>query len=137
MFVIEWDDSLSIGIYKIDNHNKHVLNLSNALHQKLNMLSDVGIANMLVELLEFYTFYIACEEIWMSHSKYDLIKEHEKDHARIKQILSDITTNFKNDKTSPPTSIIYFTQQLIEHIKQHDVEYANFVHDKRSSLKPT
>lgn len=123
MPVAEWDDSLSIGIPKIDLHNQQLFTVLHNLYGRIELQSEYETAQKLAELLDTYTFHIACEEIWMSRSKCEITANHHLDHTRIKQIISEAMGN-KNDKASVSLVIAKLTHSFFEHIKEYDVEYA-------------
>lgn len=124
MSVAEWDSSLSIGIPKIDLHNQQLFFVLGNLYRDIDVQSEYETAQKLSELLDTYTFHIACEEIWMSRSKSNFTTSHHADHTRIKEILCEMMMSNKNNKEPVSVMISSLVNMLTEHIKKFDVEYA-------------
>ena len=124
MSVAEWDGSLSIGIAKIDLHNQQLYSVLGNLYNGIDVKSNYETEQRLSELLDSYTFHVACEEIWMSRSKSNFTTNHHTDHTRIKEIIAEIIIRHKDNKASVREMIINLINSFIQHIKKYDVEYA-------------
>jgi len=128
--ITEWTNNVSVGISMMDHHNELLLTMIADLNNELDSQSNFAITQKLATLLDYYIFHIACEDIWMHHSKYNSIKEHNKDHARLCKMIPKIDIISSNYKTSTRSMIIKLRTSIIEHIEKHDMAYSTFINNK-------
>ena len=130
----EWDVRFSVGVRQIDKHNRYLFNLLNRLNKDIHGRSDtVDIKLEFEELLEYVVYHFACEGIWMTHTGYELIHEHQQEHMHIEQRILKIYQYFQNGNISILTIFPSLSKLIIAHIQKSDTEYGHFASDKLAS----
>lgn len=134
MDVFEWEDSFTVGVRKIDEHNHHLFSLLNNLYKGLIEQSGIQTTRVeFIELSDYIVFHFACEEIWMVQTDYDLITGHKKQHKQLILMIMDIHEHFQNGDTLIGSMLPSLMQLLIAHIQEYDSTYGHFVQDKLSA----
>jgi hemerythrin len=134
MSAFEWDDSFSVGVLQVDQHNKNLLKLFCDLYRGLIEQSDMRRTKFqFEELSDYIVYHFACEEIWMGRTDYRLIPEHREGHKQIKQMLVNIYKTYQHGDISVAKRLSTLANSVIAHIKESDTTYGNFAHDKLSA----
>jgi hemerythrin-like metal-binding protein len=134
MAALEWNDSFSIGVLKVDQHNQHLFELLSSLHKGLTEHSDARIIKHGFEDLSDYIIYhFACEEIWMVRSKFSLVTEHSEQHNRLRLMFFDTYNQFKHGNISGAIAISSLIKLVIAHIEKCDTSYGCFANGKLST----
>ena len=130
----EWDFRFSVGVRQIDKHNQLLFNLLHQLSKNIRNRADtLDIKLKFEELLEYIVYHFACEKIWMTHTGYGLIHEHQQEHMRIKQRILEIYQGFQNGNIPILNTFPSLSKLIIAHIQNSDTTYGYFVSDKLTS----
>ena len=130
----EWDDRFSVGVLQIDRHNQYLLNLLIQLINDINDKSDtMDIKVEFEDILDYIVYHFACEEIWMTHTGYGLIHDHQQEHMCIKQKFLNIYQGFQNGNISILNMFTTLSKLIIAHIQDSDTTYGYFASDKLTS----
>ena len=133
MSVFEWNDSLSVGVQQIDEHNQHLLKLIHGLYKGLIEQSNMQRTKLeFSELSEYIVFHFACEEMWMNNAKYSIITGHQEQHKQLRLMFMDIYNHSDHGDISIATMLLSLMQFIITHIQKSDATYGHFVYDKLS-----
>lgn len=133
--MVDWDDTLSVGVSKIDAHNRQLILLSQHLHNALatRPLAET-VRTQFADLLDYLVFHYACEEIWMIRSGYACAAEHEEEHKQLNQRVRDIYGSFLTHDTSVLRRFNCWTKLMIVHIKKEDAHFGRFLSESVSCL---
>jgi hemerythrin len=134
MTKIEWDDSLSVGVDKIDGQHKMLI-------QKLKDLSDAfnsGLEqNKIIKTMDFmieYTdFHFSAEEKLMAEHGYPGLEQQREQHKEFRTTLNNILEDFREEGPSKDlaTSInVFLLNWLINHIKGSDTKIGQCLAEK-------
>ena len=130
----EWDVSFSVGVRQIDKHNQLLFNLLNQLHKDIRGKCDtLDIKLEFEELIDYIVYHFACEEIWMTHTGYGLIHDHQQEHMCIKQKFLNLYRGFQDGNMSIFNAFPSLFKLLIAHIQNSDTTYGYFASDKLTS----
>ena len=126
--MVDWDDTLLVGVSKVDAHNRQLILLSQFLHNALatRPLAETA-RTQFADLLDYLVFHYACEEIWMAHAGYACAAEHEEEHKQLNQRVRDIYRSFLTRDTSVLRRFTCWTQSMVVHIKNEDALFGRFL----------
>lgn len=123
--LFQWDDNLNIGIEKVDEHHRKLVDLINQLHDAMleKKTKDVMVS-ILGELLDYTIFHFGFEETYFEKFGYQEMESHKKAHE---SFINKIA-KFKEDvnKGSFLVSIEmmnFLVDWLIKHIQGSDPRY--------------
>lgn len=80
--MIEWNNSLVIGLREIDQHHKHLVEFLNATYQAAQegaSMADMDYA--IAEMLEYTDEHFSREERWMAEAGYPGLARHKQEHG--------------------------------------------------------
>lgn len=133
MAAFDWDDSFSVGVRQVDQHNQHLFNLLRNINKEL--IEDTYSLRTKIdfyELSEYIVFHFASEEIWMTKSKYSIITVHQEQHKQLILVFLDIYKHFQDGDISISTMLPRLMLLVVAHIQKGDATYGHFVHDELS-----
>lgn len=84
MTLIEWDDSLKLGIGVVDRQHEHLVEIINRLHTATmaNRGADV-ISEILDELIIYTATHFRMEEKYFAKFEYPEAEEHKREHEAL------------------------------------------------------
>jgi hemerythrin len=124
MTAFDWDDSFSVGVRQVDQHNQHLFNLLRKLYKALIEDSDpIRTKLEFSELSEYIVFNFACEEIWMTKTKYSIITGHQEQHMQLRLMFLDIYKHFQHNYISIATMLPRLMLLVVAHIQKSDATY--------------
>ena len=132
MSVIDWNESLSVGIASIDEQHKKLVKMINDLNEA--MRSGRGkdvIGNILNDLVSYTQIHFRHEEDLFARHGYPEADSHKQEHADLVAKVMDFKQQFDDGSTSLTISVMNFLSRwLTSHIKGTDREYAPFLQEK-------
>lgn len=91
MPLIEWRPEFETGIADVDHEHRELVNLINALHERLGEDADHDeVARFLGEVFARISAHFALEETIMRKHRYDEYADHKRDHERLLDELRDV-----------------------------------------------
>lgn len=138
MVIIEWDDSLSVGIHLIDEQHKMLIQRLQALVHAIATYQSVNeIVKTLDFLIEYTTFHFSTEEKHMKEMNYPEVEYHTTQHEEFKATLRDLTVDFEEEgatRALAESVNTFLMNWLVTHIKAVDLLFGTFVTQKGHSL---
>ena len=132
--LIEWDESLSMGINEIDAQHKHLVNLINQLNYSL----EIGQAKDMVQtalsgMVDYTIIHFLTEENYFNKFGFENAEEHKKAHKtfidKVEEFKKDVElqdTNFDESNVYIAKEMVNFLKDwIINHIKVIDKKYVN------------
>ena len=126
---IEWESKYSVSIDEIDNHQKTILEMFNALiDMKKSKTDGKDCSNMISDLNEYAKMYFAAEEKYLRKIGYPDLQNHSKAHRRfirhainLRREIADDTANLTDE------AISVLREWIVEHILTIDRLFVPFV----------
>ena len=132
MVLIEWKDEYSVGIEKIDDQHKTLIEMINDLNEA--MLNRIGqeTAGEIIESLIYYTdSHFRTEEELFDNFSYPDSASHKKEHSDFVKKVSDFRKDHESGKIGLSVYIIEFLSTWLKnHITGTDMKYASFFEGK-------
>lgn len=130
----EWSERLSVGIELIDDQHKNWINHFNAVLHAVESNQDQAAINSTLDFLSDYTsLHFDTEEKFMTKSNYPALEEHREKHSALKQTVSDLVRDFREDGVSRPLADAINTLMdnwLAKHIQETDMAFAEFAREQ-------
>ena len=125
MALIQWDDSLSVGIAEIDGQHQKLVNMINALNDAMRDGKGKEVLGKLVNALAAYaTTHFGMEERYFDQFGYPDADAHKAEHRAFVQKVGDFKDGFEQGKLGLSVQIMTFLSDwLRSHIKQTDKKY--------------
>ena len=131
MALIEWNESLSVGVEEIDFQHRRWIDMINAMDEalsvggaeKLEQIKDESIKAM----VDYAWFHFKYEEQYLKDLGYPELAAHREDHNRFKmnlrQIQADVDRGFQPLNTQLMSIMMNW---LKDHIMMEDKKYAAY-----------
>ncbi|MFH1851379.1 MAG: citrate (Si)-synthase [Candidatus Neomarinimicrobiota bacterium] len=116
---LNWDDSLSVGIFEIDNDHRalveHLKLLIEAYHTGK---ADHKIHELFSFLEDYVKKHLSLEEHYMEKYNYPEYEEHKRQHEEFKELCCSLRDEFK-EKGGTTRLVILVKQMLVDHFTAH------------------
>jgi len=113
MALIEWNDSLKLGIAVVDRQHQHLIEIINRLHEATveGRGADV-VSGILDELIVYTATHFSMEEKYFADFNYADAEEHKREHDALIQKVSDFADHFnsalRDGKSDPAKELLDF-----------------------------
>lgn len=126
---IEWDESYSVGIAKLDEQHKGLFRLLNTLYEceDLSVNSQV-IADLLNDMTEYASLHFDIEERYMYECEYPELAAHIRAHDTFRKKVDELQSAIMaTDREMPSKMIRFLFEWLVNHIMFCDKKYAPYI----------
>lgn len=121
--LIEWKEIYATGIADIDYEHRGLIDLINALHEKMLAAGAAEQANAyFAELFNNISSHFALEEQMMKAAAYDQFREHKADHEVLLDELRDMMDEYDDDPAAHDADAlsVALDKWFSEHFRIHD-----------------
>lgn len=136
MNIVNWDESLSVGIDKIDDQHKWLINLINKLHDNMLKYSEDLMNKSILELYDYTMTHFADEEKLMVESKYRAMSYHKREHETFIKTLNRIFSKFnRKEEHITESVVVYLIDWLVDHISTTDKSLGVYLKSKSFAVQ--
>lgn len=131
MEIIEWTESLSVGIAKVDEQHKMLIRMMEELDQAIrnNEESDV-IEDVLTNLFNYAQSHFAVEEELFRKYKYPETAQHELEHQRFIAKAFAFKERLSTRRPGLAIELLNFLSSWVHnHIELTDKRYSKYLRD--------
>ena len=128
MPIIVWKDALSIGVKKIDDQHKELVDLLNLVydHAILGDRDDI-IYQSLLDVEKYVQYHFADEEETMLEFKYPDIEHHREEHRKLKNEVDMYIERYREGYITAEDISRFLQRWLLVHIAGHDRAIGNHI----------
>ncbi|MCX7880325.1 MAG: bacteriohemerythrin [Ignavibacteria bacterium] len=132
MAFITWNDSFSVGIAKIDNQHKRLIQIINKLDDAMKEGKGKEIlSEVLNELILYVNTHFKTEEEYMTQYNYDEYEQHRYEHEKLTDEVKRFYDDFKGGRVVLSVQIMNFLRNwLMDHIVVKDKKLGKFLNEK-------
>lgn len=125
MSLIQWNNSLSVGIPSMDAQHQKLITIINRLHDAMREGKGKDIiAPVLSELHSYTVTHFTAEEKLMEQCKYEGLSLQKQQHSQFINQIKKYQSDFEKGSLSLPLSVSNFLKDwLINHIQGMDKKY--------------
>ncbi len=129
MAIFVWNEKYAVGIEKIDQQHKHLIQMIGDLQEAL--LAQRG-QQMLTEIakrmLDYTEYHFSTEESLLKNNGYTLYAAHKEEHGKFTAKALEIKERVDSKRFVLSLEVINFLRDwLSDHILVHDKRYAPFL----------
>ncbi len=130
MSYLEWTDTLSVGVTKIDQEHQQLVKIVNTLYEAVMARKSQEILKpILFEMAKYAASHFCTEETYMDHYGYPAMDAHVQEHQNFVNKIEQFVQQFEAGKLFLTTEIMDFLKNwLINHIQGTDKKYTAFFH---------
>jgi hemerythrin-like metal-binding protein len=119
---MKWDESLSIGVAKIDGQHRKLIGMVQQLESSLrqgNTLTEMG--RTLKSLVDYTSYHFKDEEDLMHQVNFHGYQEHEQQHRKLIEEVRRILVTIRGGEAFTAQDLIQFlTNWVLDHIEKED-----------------
>ncbi|MCE1188141.1 MAG: bacteriohemerythrin [Ignavibacteria bacterium] len=128
MPLINWADSMSVGIPEIDDQHKKLIDLTNLFYAAMNAGKSREVTgHIIAELVAYTEYHFSAEEQLMESRSYPGLEEHKKEHLKLTLQVKDLYVRHEKGNLIISMEIMNFLRDwLNNHIKESDRQYQRY-----------
>ncbi len=126
--LIQWNDSLSVGVAEIDSQHKRLVDMINELNEAMRRGEGKDVLGKVLNGLVAYAgSHFKLEENYFVRFGYPEAAQHRQTHANFIAKVNDFTTGFSSGKLNISVEVMCFLSDWLQkHIKGVDKKYGPF-----------
>jgi len=125
MPVVQWDETLSVGVQEIDAQHRGLLALINELHEAIAAGRSRGLLGEVVNRLKDYArTHFSTEEKYMLQTAFPGFDEHRMAHDLFIEKVLGFELDLHRDRASPREVAGFLMDWYVRHVKGMDHQYA-------------
>ncbi len=137
MSYLQWTDNLSVGVTRMDDHHKKLIELINLLFDAMSGDATSTVDTVLSDLLDYTRYHFGEEEKLLAACGYPDLEAHQDIHRGMVKEVLDMRERYMANPTSVPASeaLDFLSKWLMRHIIGKDLRYRSFAegHDTAAS----
>ncbi|WP_096704536.1 bacteriohemerythrin [Magnetospirillum sp. 15-1] len=125
MSYLQWTENLSVGIPRMDDHHKKLIELINQVFDAMSGDAAAAVDSVLADLLDYTRYHFAEEEKLLAACSYPDLEEHQAVHrAMVKEVL-EMRSRHQDNPASVTASetLDFLSKWLMRHIIGKDLRY--------------
>jgi hemerythrin len=125
---IEWHEGLSLGIEKLDNQHKHLIELANMLALTARQADYKEMSDCFCKFREHALYHFNDEEAFMERVRYPKRDEHAQQHSLLKKKVKQFQDVLYRHEIILEEEIVNFLKMwLIGHVIKNDLPIKDFL----------
>lgn len=129
MGLIDWDETMSVGVEEIDAQHRQLILLVNESYEALQRHDEDKIPALLEKMKAYAAIHFDTEEAYMKRNNYPGLEAHKLKHVRFKKDVEEFQQK-KHEKTNLSKLFVYLSRWLTRHIMDEDKRYTVYMHPK-------
>ena len=136
MELIEWNDSLKLGVAVVDQQHERLIGILNLLHEATAEGRAAEIISEIIDELIIYTAtHFSMEEKYFAQFEYADAEEHQQEHAALIARVNAFANEYENGS---PGSKAALARELLQflgiwwryHMLETDAKFVALFHEK-------
>ena len=127
MALLLWQDNLNTGIQVIDDQHRRIVEMINQLHAAQTGGSQLVVAEVIDELVDYTMSHFAFEEELMEEAGYPFCAAHKRVHEVFGKRVSEYRMRFQSGEDVTDELRNMLSRWLFNHIRGDDNAYAEHV----------
>lgn len=125
MSIVQWDETLSVGVREIDAQHQGLLCLINELHESMKEgKSREKLGQVVARLKDYARAHFSTEEKYLRQTAFPGFEEHRVQHDKFIEKILDFELEMAEGHTSPLEVARFLMDWYVRHVKGTDRKYA-------------
>ncbi|WP_136524377.1 bacteriohemerythrin [Geomonas ferrireducens] len=129
MTLVEWDETLTLGVQRIDADHEKLVEILNRCYSALMQHDHTHeLHDIVVELLDYTQYHFGTEEALMRAARYPAAKAHTAAHRTFIKSIHNFRDRFEAGESFVAIDVLVFLKDwLVAHIQNTDRSLAQYV----------
>ncbi|HLO77750.1 MAG TPA: bacteriohemerythrin [Magnetospirillum sp.] len=126
MTMIEWTKDLSVGVSRLDDHHRRLIDLTNHLGAAIAANdTEQATGAVLGELIRYVYYHFGEEERLMEAAGYAELATHRRHHREMAEHVRQLEERFDRNPGEVMTADLhsFLSDWLVNHIRSEDMRY--------------
>lgn len=126
MSIIQWTEDMSVGVDRLDDHHRRLIELTNQLGAAIAAGDTEQVTGaVLGELVRYVYYHFGEEERLMEEAGYADLANHRQHHRAMAEHVRGLEQRFDSDPRAVMTADLhsFLGDWLINHIRSEDLRY--------------
>lgn len=130
--LIDWDDTMSVKVEKMDDQHKYLIHMLNTLHTAiLNKKTADQLDKIIDELVLYTKEHFSVEEEYMAAAEYPGLEHQKKEHQEFIDMISECNDSLHLNKRGLAMDLVkYLLKWFNTHILESDRKYTEALNKK-------
>jgi hemerythrin len=135
MSYLQWTENLSVGIERMDDHHKKLVDLINMLFDAMSGDATRAVDTVLNDLVDYTRYHFGEEEKLLEACAYPDLEEHRKIHRAMVAEVVAMRQKYNADPSSVTAAetLDFLSKWLMRHIIGKDLRYRPFAEGNAAS----
>lgn len=131
MAIVQWDETLSVGVREIDAQHQGLLGLINELHDAMKEgKSREKLGGLVNRLKNYARSHFSTEENYMRQTAFPGFEEHRVQHDKFIEKVLDFELEMGEGHVSPLEVARFLMDWYVGHVKGLDRKYAGHLQSR-------
>lgn len=134
MALMEWDESMSVGVEELDEQHRTLIDLINEAYEAIQKHDGQKVSTIVDRMREYAALHFVTEERLMEEVGYPDLELHKSQHTKF---VNDVD-KFRQEQTEKANLskiFIYLSRWLTLHIMDEDKKYTEHMPSDRLSAE--
>lgn len=129
MSYLQWTENLSVGVPRMDDHHKKLVDLINRVFDAMSGDASSAVDPVLAELLDYTRYHFSEEEKLLEARGYPELEEHREVHRAMVAEVVEMRARRQVDPASVTAAetLDFLSKWLMRHIIGKDLRYRSYV----------
>lgn len=129
MSYLQWTENLSVGVTRMDDHHKTLVELINRVFDAMSGDASGAVDPVLSELLDYTRYHFSEEEKLLEERGYPELDEHREVHRAMVAEVVEMRARRQADAKSVTAAetLDFLSKWLMRHIIGKDLRYRSYV----------
>lgn len=126
MSIIQWTEDMSVGVERLDEHHRRLIDLTNRLGAAIaSGDTERTTGSVLGELIRYVYYHFGEEERLMELAGYADLPGHRDHHRAMAEHVRGLEARFESDPAAVATADLhsFLADWLVNHIRSEDLLY--------------
>jgi len=126
MALMEWDQSMSVGVEELDEQHQRLIDLLNEAYEAIQKHDEHAMCLLIDKMRDYALMHFSTEEAIMKEHGFPGIEEHKFQHAKFNRDVDDFKKK-QFEKTNFSQIFVFLSRWLTAHIMDEDKKYIPYM----------
>jgi hemerythrin-like metal-binding protein len=132
MALMQWDETMSVGVAELDDQHKTLIELINVVYEAIQRHDEPRLGCLVDQMAEYGRVHFATEEQHMRNHGFPDVEAHRFQHAKFNISVADFRKKLYG-KTNLSQVFVFLSRWLVAHIMDEDMRYTAFIASREES----
>lgn len=135
MALLEWNDSLLIGVEEVDRQHRHLVDILNRVHAGMQAGNPPReMMRVMQDLVNYTRYHFDAEERAMRNAGYPELAAHQAKHRAMVAKVEAFSQEMMSGKATVTMRLMVFLKEwLAKHILETDRKFGDYVGKKQAA----